>query len=277
MNDPITSTANPPFLEIQKATVEINGNRILKDLSLVINSNEQTAIIGPNGSGKSTLIKLLTRQLYAMEPEDGPPPVRVFGKELWNVEELRSQMGIVSDLMQKDFLNNIRFGKIRGLNVVLSGFYSSFGLFPHQEITKKMREKAYSILEQLESEYLAGYILNEMSTGEVQRVLIARALVTEPRVMVLDEPTTGLDIVARQQCMSQIRKIAKKGTTIILVTHHIDEIFPEIERIVLLRDGNIAFDGPKEHVFTSQNLTYVYDHPLKLAKHNNFFRIQPER
>jgi iron complex transport system ATP-binding protein len=275
MNDPTSMTANPPFLELIKATVENNGNRILKELTLVINSNEQTAIIGPNGSGKSTLIKLLTRQLYALEPEDGPPPVRVFGKELWNVQELRSQMGIVSDLMQRDFLNNLHFGKIRGLDVILSGFYSSFSLFPHQKIIKEMREKAYSILEKLESEYLAACILNEMSTGEVQRVLIARALVTEPRVLVLDEPTTGLDIVARQQCMSQIRKIAKDGTTIILVTHHIDEIFPEIERILLLKNGNIAFDGPKEDVLTSENLSYVYNHPLELTKQNGFYRIQP--
>jgi iron complex transport system ATP-binding protein len=276
MNDPTSITANPPFLELKNATVEIKDNHILKELSLVINSNEQTAIIGPNGSGKSTLIKVLTRQLYAMEPEDGPPPVRVFGKELWNVQELRSQMGIVSDLIQRDFLNNIRFGKIQGLDVVLSGFYSSFSLFPHHEITKKMKEKAYSILEQLESEYLAGNILNEMSTGEVQRVLIARALVTEPQVLILDEPTTGLDIVARQQCMSQIRKVAKEGTTIILVTHHIDEIFPEIERILLLKSGNIAFDGPKEDVLTSENLSYIYDHPLELTKQNGFYRIQPE-
>lgn len=263
-----------PFLELNSASVEKNGHRILKNLNLSIYTGEQTAIIGPNGSGKSTLIKLLTRQLYALEPQDGPPPVRIFGEELWNVQELRSSMGIVSNQLQKDFQNNVRHGHICGLDVVITGFFSSISLFPHQTITEEMRKKAMETLIMMESEHLAKYMLDEMSTGEVQRVLIARALVTEPQVLVLDEPTTGLDMVARSQCMSQIRKIAQNGTTIVLVTHHVDEIFPEIQRVVLLRKGEIALDGPKETIFTSQNLSQVYEHPLELTKHKDFFQIR---
>ncbi len=263
-----------PFLELKSACVEKNGHRILNNLNLSIHTGEQTAIIGPNGSGKSTLIKLLTRQLYALEPDDGPPPVRIFGEERWNVQELRSSMGIVSNQLQKDFQNNVRHGHIRGLDVVITGFFSSISLFPHQTITDEMKKKAMDTLVMMESEHLAGYMLDEMSTGEVQRVLISRALVTEPKVLVLDEPTTGLDMVARSQCMTQIRKIAKNGTTIVLVTHHVDEIFPEIERVVLLRNGEIALDGPKDTIFTSENLSPVYEHPLELTKHNDFYQVQ---
>lgn len=262
-----------PFLELVKATIKKNGHLILNALTLSIHTGEQTAIVGPNGSGKSTLIKLLTRQLYAMDPKEGPPPVRVFGKDLWNVQELRSRMGIVSDQLHRDFLNNTRNGHITGLDTVVSGFFSSLRLFPHQKITAVMRKKALEALERVESGHLASYMLDEMSTGEVQRVLIARALVTEPEVLVLDEPTTGLDLVARQQCMSKIRNIAQGGVTIVLVTHHIDEIFPEIERIIFLQNGNIAFDGLKKDILTSENLSTVYEHPLTLSNQNGFYRI----
>lgn len=267
-------TQGQPFLELNAASVEKNGHRILHGLNLRINIGEQTAIVGPNGSGKSTLIKLLTRQLYALEPQEGPAPVRIFGEDLWNVQELRSKMGIVSNQLQRDFLNNVRHGHLRGLDVVISGFFSSLSLFPHQIITDEMRVKTRDVLKQMESGYLAGYMLDEMSTGEVQRVLIARALVTEPQVLVLDEPTTGLDMVARKQCLEQVRKIAQNGTTVILVTHHIDEIFPEIERVILLSEGKIAFDGSKNKIFNSENLSRVYGHPLDLTRHNGFFQIR---
>lgn len=264
---------NIPFLELNEATVKKNGQHILHELSLLINTGEQTAIIGPNGSGKSTFIKLLTHQLHPLEPDDGPPPVRVFGKKLWNVQELRSRMGIVSNQLQREFLNNLRRGHIRGIDVVVSGFFSSLSLFPHQRITDQMWEKAHKALNRIESDYLSGYMLDEMSTGEVQRVLIARALVTEPQVLVLDEPTTGLDMVARHQCLTQIRNLIKDGTTIVLVTHHIEEIFPEIERVVFLKDGQIAFDGSKEEMFTSETLSQVFDHPLELLEHNGFYKV----
>lgn len=263
-----------PFLELNNATVEKNRHLILNALTLSIHTGEQTAIVGPNGSGKSTLIKLLTRQLYPMEPAGSPPPVKVFGKDLWNVEELRSRMGIVSNQLQRDFLNNTRNGHIRGLDVVISGFFSSLRLFPHQTITGSMRNKASNSLDLMESGYLQDYMLDEMSTGEVQRVLIARALVTEPQVLVLDEPTTGLDLVSRHQCMMQVRKIARQGTTIILVTHHIDEIFPEIERVILLQKGKIAFDGTKKESLTDENLSRIYEHPLKLSEQDGFYRIR---
>lgn len=263
----------PPFLELTNATVEKSGHRILNALTLTIDIGEQTAIVGPNGSGKSTLIKLLTRQLYPLEPKGCPAPVRVFGKDLWNVEELRSKMGIVSNQLQRDFLNNTRNGHIRGLEVVISGFFSSLRLFPHQKVTAAMRNKALKALDQMESGYLTGYMLDEMSTGEVQRILIARALVTEPEVLVLDEPTTGLDLVARFQCMSLVRKIAKNGTTIVLVTHHIDEIIPEIERVILLQKGEIAFNGQKKEILTDENLTRIYEHPVTLSKQDGFYQI----
>jgi len=266
-------TEASPFLELSAATVKKDGHNILNKLDLLITTREQTAIIGPNGSGKSTLIKLLTRQLYARESKEGPPPVKVFGKERWNVGELRSKMGIVSNQLQRDFLNNTHHGHISGQDVVISGFFSSLRLFPHQNITEKMRITAREALKKMESEHLADFMLDEMSTGEVQRVLIARALVNEPQVRVLDEPTTGLDLVARYQCMTQIRKLAQNGTSIVLVTHHVDEIFPEVERLIFLKDGNIAYNGSKKELLTSKHLSDIYDHPLELKENKGFYQV----
>ena len=105
-----------------------------------------------------------------------------------------------------------------------------------------------------------------MSSGEARRVLLARALVTSPRALVLDEPTTGLDLVARHDFMERVRQIAREGTTVILITHHIDEIIPEIERVMLLRAGRIAAAGPKASVLTAERLSGLFDAPIALDK-----------
>ncbi len=262
-----------PVLELNEATVIRNGNRILDHLSLSIGKDEHTAIVGPNGSGKSTLIKLLTYQLHPLAHPDDSAPVKVFGKEAWNIFEMRSHLGIVSSDLQSDFIHNTRHGHIYGRDVVVSGFFASLRLFPHQRITDTMREKALEALKRIGAAPLAEKMLDEMSTGEVQRVLIARALVTEPDVLVLDEPTTGLDLVARHKYLAIIRKVAREGTTIILITHHIDEIIPEINRIILLQEGKIAWDGPKETVLTDRCLSQVYDYPVSLRESDGFYSV----
>lgn len=263
----------PPILQMKDATVRRDGINILDQISLTIQMKENTAIIGPNGSGKSTFIKLITQEIYPIANKEGAPPVRMFGKDQWILEELKSKLSIVSSDLQNSFLHNTKEGHISGLEVVITGFFSSLRLFPHQTISKNLYEKAKDALCLMDATHLAEKFLDEMSTGEVRRVLISRALVTEPKVLILDEPTTALDFVARHKFMDQIRKVVQSGTTLILVTHHIEEVIPEIERIVLLKDGRKAFDGSKKEILTSVNLSEIYNHPVKLNVTNGLYKV----
>lgn len=256
-----------PILELNEATVRRGNTNILDRLSLKINMGEHTAIIGPNGSGKSTLIKLLTRKIYPLAPKNGIPPVQLFGKSLWNVETLRSKMGIVTADLQHQFITNTQGGRISGLGVALSGFFGSLRLFPHQKITEEMTEQALDALEKIDAAHLADQMLNTMSSGEVRRVLIARSLITSPDVLVLDEPTTSLDFVARSEFMNRIRSVVQQGTTLILVTHHIEEVIPEIKTVIFLKKGHLAGNGPKNELFTPANLSRVFDSPVSFTTH----------
>jgi iron complex transport system ATP-binding protein len=260
-----------PVLELSNATV-IKGDRpVLRDLTLTIREGEHTAILGPNGAGKSLLVKLLTHEVRALVTDDGESTVRVFGSDNWDVFDLRSQLGIVSADLHQRFVSGNSEGRIRGEAAVLSGFLASDGILRYGNVTGDMRQRASAALERMGAGHLAGRWLDELSSGEARRVLLARALVTSPRALVLDEPTTGLDLAARHDFMERVRGIARDGTTLILITHHIDEIVPEIQRVVLLRDGRIAAAGPKTSVLTSSRLSELFDAPIVLEQNDGYY------
>ncbi len=230
---------------MHNASVVRNGKRILDGLTLEIREGEHTAILGPNGAGKSSFIRLITREDYPLASDDGTPPLLLFGQELWNVFELRAHLGIISADLQAHFLNRTLPGRTRGLDAVLSGWFASYGIFRHHKVTGAMREQAWRSLDLLEAAHLAEAFIETMSTGEIRRILIARALVTEPRALILDEPTTGLDLLARSRFLQTLQNIARHGKTIILVTHRVEEIFPEIDRVILLSQGRITARWPE--------------------------------
>ena len=129
------------------------------------------------------------------------------------------------------------------------------------------------LLDSVGAGHLAEATLDTMSTGEARRVLIARALVHKPKALVLDEPTRGLDLVARHHFMERVRGVAERGTTIILVTHHADEIIPEIDRVILLSRGRVACDGSKSTVLTDANLSKVFGAPLTVEEANGYYKV----
>lgn len=264
-----------PVLELIDATVVKDGRPVLDGLTLTIHAGEHTAIVGPNGAGKSVLVRLLTHEDRALPPEDGTAPVRVFGSARWNVFELRSRLGVVSADLHHRFIIGNNEGRITGEAAVLSGFLATQGILRYGVVTAGMRRRAAEALDRMGVSHLAERRLNEMSSGEARRVLLARALVTSPRALVLDEPTTGLDLVARHDFMERVREIARGGTTLILVTHHIEEIVAEIERVILLRDGRIAADGPKRSVLSSERLSEVFDAPITLEKNGDYYYARP--
>ena len=266
--------ATEPLLELHDATVVLGGVPILDRLTLRIADGEHTAILGPNGAGKSTFIRLLTLQLYPLPAANGTPPIRVMGRELWDVFALRAQMGIVSPDLHDRFVHGNSNGTITGLDAVVSGFFASQGVFAHHHVTGAMRQAAADALARVGASRLAGATLDTMSTGEARRVLIARALAHNPRALVLDEPTRGLDMVARHDFLDGIRAIARQGTTILLVTHHVDEIIPEISRVILLQRGRVAADGPKAEVLTARELSRVFEAPLTVDEAGGYFHVR---
>jgi iron complex transport system ATP-binding protein len=266
---------NPPVLELADATVVKAGRRILDGLTLTISAGEHTAIVGPNGAGKSILVRLLTHEDRALAPVDDVAPVRVFGNHNWDVFELRSQLGIVSADLHHRFVVGNSEGRITGEAAVVSAFLASDGILRYGVVTDEMRQRAIDALGRMGVGHLADRWLDELSSGEARRVLLARALVTEPRALVLDEPTTGLDLVARHDFMERVRQIARDGTTVILITHHIDELIPEIERVILLREGRITASGPKGAILTATHLSEIFAAPIAIEESDGYYYAKP--
>src|SRR3954470_5235284 len=264
-------SADVPILELADATVIKDGRRVLDRLTLTIEPREHTAIIGPNGAGKSILVSLLTHEQRPMAAANGTPPVRVFGRHTWDLFELRSQLGIISADLHHHFVAGNSEGSISGEAAVLSAFLSSYGILRYGTVNDAMRARAAAALEAAGAAPLAKRTLDEMSSGEARRVLLARALVTSPRALVLDEPTTGLDLAARHDFMERVRQIARSGTTLILITHHIDEIVPEIQHVVLLGQGRIVTAGPKTSVLTSAGLSALFGAQIVITQNDGYY------
>lgn len=256
----------PPLLEFRNVSV-MRGDRIALDaINLSIGIGEHVAILGPNGCGKSTLIKTITRECYPLLRDESY--LQIMGEERWNVFELRSMMGIVSnDLMTAATRD------ITGLELVLSGFFSGIGIWPHQLVTSEMTTAAQQALRTLEAVHLADRYTDEMSSGEARRVLIARALVHQPRALMLDEPSTALDLFAQHELREILRKLAQAGIGIIMVTHHLSDLIPEMDRIVLMSQGRIAADGPKTEVLTEKLLSQTFGLPLELMERNGYYNL----
>jgi iron complex transport system ATP-binding protein len=254
------------LLDYQNVTI-YRGDRVALDrLSFTLGTDEHVAILGPNGCGKSTLIKTMTRECYPYQGS-GPCRVRILGQDTWSVFDLRAMLGIVTNDLVTACTRHLT-----GRETVLSGFFSSVGLWPHQIITPEMTAKASGILERLEVPHLADRYLDELSSGEARRIVIGRALVHDPRALVLDEPTNSLDVRATYELRELIRRIAQTGTTIVLVTHHLADIIPEINRVILLRDGRIARDGAKADLLTSEALTGLFGVPIEVAERAGYYQ-----
>jgi iron complex transport system ATP-binding protein len=261
----------PPVLELKSASVRKGDSLVLHGLSLTIPEGIHTAILGPNGAGKSLLLRLLTHEERALPLANCDAPVRVFGDDNWNVFELRAQLGIVSGDLHHRFVSGNSEGRITGEAAVLSGFVASQGILRYSTITPEMEKKAVEAMERMGALHLARRRLNEMSTGEARRILLARALVTSPRALVLDEPTTGLDVVARHRFMKRVQKIAQSGTTLILITHHVEEIVPEIGQIVLLKNGRIAGAGTKADMLTGTKLSAIFGGEMLVEEKDGYY------
>ncbi|MGE0363633.1 MAG: ABC transporter ATP-binding protein [Vicinamibacterales bacterium] len=265
-----------PVLALENATVVKGGRPVLHGLRLSIAAGEHTAIVGPNGAGKSVLVGLLTHDERALAGDEAVAPVRVFGSDRWNVAELRPQLGVVSPALHHRFVGGNSEGRITGFAAVVSAFLASHGILRYGEVTAAMRTRALEALAQVGAAHLADRQLHEMSSGEARRVMLARVLAPSPRALVLDEPTTGLDLAARHAFMEQVRAIARAGTTLILITHHVEEIVPEIDRVLFLKGGRLEADGRRAEMLTSARLSGLFDTPLTVDAVDGYVYVRPE-
>src|SRR4051812_35631691 len=249
-----------PLIELQNVTVQRGDNLVLNGVTLTIAQGEHVAILGPNGSGKSTLVKLIARELYPQLKQE-PWSLRILGRDRWHLFELRNHLGLVSnDWMQmcnRDY---------SGYEIVLSGFFGSVGVWPYHEVTPEMERKTRDVIELLEIGHLAERPTNEMSSGEARRILIGRALVHDPQALVLDEPTSSLDLHATYELREILRKLTRSGISLLMVTHHLPDIIPEIERVVLMRDGRVHLDGTKAEVLRARPLGELFGIPVEVLE-----------
>ncbi len=258
------------LLEIRNATIWRGSSCVFEQLTLDIEQHERVAILGPNGCGKTTLLKTINRELY---PVVAPGSyIRVLGREKWNVWELRKRIGVVSNDLQQCYTPTTT-----AIEVVISGFHSSIGVHGilAERINREQIDASMSALQSIGIASLHDTQLKHMSSGQQRRCLLARALVHDPATLILDEPTAGLDFAASFDYLERIRELARLGRNIVIVTHHLDEIPPELDRVILLKQGKVVADGPKRRVLTGEMLSDVYETAIRVAEVDGYFLAYP--
>jgi iron complex transport system ATP-binding protein len=237
---------------------------VLHDINLRIANGEHVAILGPNGCGKSTLIKTITCECYPIvAPETS---IRLLGRDRWDVSQLRQHLGVV-----EAHLPGERTGVTRGIDAVVAGFFSASTLWPNLHVTPAMRTRAHTSLERMQANHLEAKLVGQMSAGEQRRIMIARALVHEPDMLLLDEPSNALDIAAQRELREALRLVAQQGTGIVMVTHHLADILPEITRVIMMRSGRIFADGAKEELITAEKLRELFGVEVTLTRRDAYW------
>jgi iron complex transport system ATP-binding protein len=256
---------NPPLIEYKNVTVMRGNHRVLHNITLSVALGEHLAILGPNGAGKSSLIKTITRELHPVAQNSGSY-MRILGKELWNVMELRNRLGIVSPEVTKS-----SFRSFTCQEIVLSGFFASAGVWPYYRVTAAMKEKTKEVMKLLGIYHLSRTRSDEISTGESRLLMIGRALVNDPSTMLLDEPTSSLDPQAARKIRTIMRKLAGMGKGILMITHNLSDIIPEVQRVVLIHNGRVVQDGQKETLLTAESLSALFGVELEVVKRGGYY------
>lgn len=258
-----------PLIELEHVHVARGSNIVLHDVSFRIGRGEHVAILGPNGCGKSTLLKTMTCELYPIvKPETR---VRLLSRERWDLTDLKRRMGVVSpELPGKPTLHTT------GFDAVVTGFFSSSTLWPNLQVTDTMRERAEEILTVVGAEALREKPVGQMSAGQQRRVMIGRALAGasvdgEVQMLLLDEPSNALDLAAQHDLREMLRGLAQRGVTIVMITHHIADILPEMRRVVMMRDGRIVADGRKSELLTEDRLSELFGRKITLTERDGFW------
>lgn len=257
------------IINFKNIDVKYDNELVLKDINLDIKQGEHWAILGANGCGKSTLIKLMQSQIHPIFSNKSEK--KIFGKSRYSIWELKQHLGIISNDLHNYVYEKVSY--LSAYELVLSGYYATFGIFKEEDFTPEQHQKAYETMQSLQIDFLKERKIRQLSTGELRKCIIARALIHEPKALILDEPTVGLDIKSQINFIDMLRKLSFK-CSIILVTHHIEEIFSEIGNIALIYDKTIYKKGGKKDILTSENLSYIFDISLDIGLENSRYFIK---
>lgn len=256
-------------LELRGVSVVRGGKYILRSIDLDIYKGENVAVIGPNGSGKTTLIKLLRGDILPYYDEEHPAIMRIFGRERWNLFDLRSRMGVVSMDLQSMFRRDTL---VR--DVICSGFFNSLDVFKNHDVTEEMARAVYEAALMMGIDDIMDREIENLSLGEMRRALIARALVTKPDLLVLDEPMTGLDIVMKSKFRAMFDILIERGVSIVMITHELTDIPASVRRVVMVKNGRIFADGDKDVLLTDSKVSELYGENIKVECQNGIYRMR---
>lgn len=255
-----------PLLNLHGLTVQRGHTTLLHDVAWCVDPGQHWVILGPNGCGKTSLLKTLTGYLT---PSAGQIELlgQRYGESDWR--DLRRQIGLVSSALQASVPVDEP-----AVETVISGKYAQLDLW--MKVTPADRRAALKLLRLSQSEHLANRLWGQLSQGERQRILIARALMAQPTLLILDEPCAGLDPVAREQFLTLVNQLtlAPEGPTLVLVTHHVEEITPGFTHALLLKSGRVHASGPRRATLTSANLSAIFGHPLTLSRRENRLQLR---
>lgn len=256
------------IVEFEHVSVARGSSVVLHDVNLRIEAGEHVVILGPNGCGKSTLLKTMTCECYPLAKDE--TRVRILGRERWDLTELKRRMGVVSaELPGRQTLHTT------GFDAILTGFFSSSTLWPNLTVTAEMRERAEEIVALVGAEALREKHVGEMSAGQQRRVMIGRALAGasvdgDVTMLLLDEPSNALDLGAQDDLRELLRGLAQRGIAMVLITHHVGDIFPEMERVVMMREGRVVADGKKSELLTAPGLSALFGREIRLVEQGGY-------
>ena len=265
--DAQNATDAQPLFQIRDAEVVRAGRTILSVGHFDLAEGEHVALLGPNGAGKSTFIQLLTREVFPLHRDE--PPVRFRGQARPLLSDIKRALGIVSATMHDQVRVHLPVDQI-----VMGGIFGTLGLPKHVDVPESARPRAIEALDRLGIADLADRDVMTLSTGQVRRVLVARELMSDPKILIFDEPCTGLDPEGMYHVRETMSLLAAEGRSVVLVTHYPEDIIPAIDRVLLIKDAEIFADGPKTELMRNDVLSELFGVPLEVEEHNGWYALR---
>ena len=261
------AAAPAPLFQLRDAQVVRGGRTILSVDRFDLAEGEHVALLGPNGAGKSTFIQLLTREVFPLHRDE--PPMRFRGQARPLLSEIKQALGIVSATMHDQVRVHLPV-----VDIVCGGQFGTLGLPNHVDVDDVVRARAREALDRLGIADVAERDVMTLSTGQVRRVLVARELMSDPSILIFDEPCTGLDPEGMYHVRDTMRLLADEGRSVVLVTHYPEDIIPAIGRVLLIKDAQVFADGPKEELLTSETMTDLFGVPLEVEERGGWYALR---